>query len=63
MPQTANYLIINGQMQQINMMLATKQAEGWRPILMSSSTHGSGAVEIFIMLEKPLGEPQAGQRS
>ena len=56
MPQTHDYFLIQTPAgAQIQAELAKQAALGWRPILISTSTLGSGAVHVFIILEKPTG--------
>jgi hypothetical protein len=57
MDGTCEYQIISDTAPAIQTALATRAAEGWRPILMSSAAGDSGRVEVFIVLEKPIPAP------
>jgi hypothetical protein len=41
----------------IQTALATQAADGWRPILMSTTAVGTGQVQVFIVLEKSIPAP------
>lgn len=56
MTKTHDYQIINDTAPAIETALATQAAEGWRPILMSTATVNT-AVQVFIVLEKPIPSP------
>jgi len=53
-----DYQIISDTAPTIESRLATQVAEGWRPILMSTATVNT-AVQVFIVLEKPIPSPYA----
>lgn len=56
MPPANQYFIITQPAgPQAQAALAQYTAQGWRPILMSTSTLGNGGIQVFIVLEKPLG--------
>ncbi len=56
MTKTHDYQIINDTAPAIETALATRTAEGWRPILMSTATVNT-AVQVFIVLEKSIPAP------
>jgi len=56
MTRTHDYQIINDTAPTIETTLATKTAEGWKPVLMSTATINT-AVQVFIILEKPIPSP------
>jgi hypothetical protein len=58
MTRTHDYQIISDTAPAIESGLATHAAEGWRPILMSNATVNT-AVQVFIVLEKPIPSPYA----
>ena len=58
MTRTHDYQIINDTAPAIETALATRTADGWRPILMSTATVNT-AVQVFIVLEKPVKSPYA----
>jgi hypothetical protein len=58
MSRTHDYQIISDTAPAIESRLATQAAEGWRPILMSTATVNT-AVQVFIVLEKPIPTPYA----
>jgi hypothetical protein len=62
MTRTHDYQIISDTAPAIESKLATQAAEGWRPILMSTATINS-AVQVFIVLEKPIPSPYAKKLS
>jgi hypothetical protein len=52
MAETREYELIEGQRPDVQKQLDRLAAEGWKPILMSTATAGSGDIKIFIVLEK-----------
>jgi hypothetical protein len=58
MTRTHDYQIISDTAPTIESRLATQVAEGWRPLLMSTATVNT-AVQVFIVLEKPIPPPYA----
>ena len=58
MTSTHDFQIINDTAPAIETALATRTADGWRPILMSTTTVNT-AVQVFIVLEKPIPSPYA----
>jgi hypothetical protein len=56
MTRTHDYQIINDTAPAIEIALATRTADGWRPVLMSTATVNT-AVQVFIVLEKPIPSP------
>ena len=58
MTRTHEFQIINDAAPAIETALATRTADGWRPILMSTVTVNT-AVQVFIVLEKPIPSPYA----
>lgn len=61
MPPASQYFLIDKPAgPQAQAALAEHAAQGWRPILMSTSTLGSGAIHVFILLEKPTGTAAGG---
>jgi hypothetical protein len=58
MTRTHDFQIINDTAPAIETTLATRAADGWRPILMSTATVNT-AVQVFIVLEKPIPSPYA----
>lgn len=53
-PANQYFLITQPAGPQAQAALAQHAAQGWRPILMSTSTLGSGAIQVFILMEKPI---------
>ena len=58
MTPTHEYQMINDSAPAIEIALARRTAEGWRPVLMSTATIHT-AVQVFIILEKPIPTPYA----
>jgi hypothetical protein len=58
MTRTHDYKIISDTAPAIETALAAQSAEGWRPILMSTAAINT-AVQVFIVLEKPIPSPYA----
>jgi hypothetical protein len=55
MTPTSEYQFISKHLgSEIVSALAHFTAQGWRPILMSTTTH-DGRIQVTILLEKPLG--------
>jgi hypothetical protein len=56
MTRTHDYQIVSDAAPTIESRLATQVADGWRPILMSTTTVNT-AVQVFIVLAKSVPAP------
>jgi hypothetical protein len=45
------YKVLSGTEAQVNQQLPQMYFQGWKPILMTAATAGTGHVMVFVMLE------------